>query len=149
MSKTTSGKFFAIKTTIGQENVVIQIARLRINADKLKIKGLLAHPGLKGTIIVEAPNAGIVNTVLGGMRHVRKVVFGTVDLEEIKNLIKVEDSIIEYQVGDTVDVISGPFRDMKGRIVRVEIDKKEAVIEFLDVNFTLPVTITTDMIKKA
>ena len=53
----------------------------------------------------------------------------------------------EFKEGDIVEVISGPFRDMKARIMRVDKEKREVVIEFLDASFTLPVTISTDVLR--
>ena len=141
--------FYAMRVTAGQEENVIAVASLRIRTQGIPIRSLLAPPGIKGIIIVEADNIGTLNTTLSGIRHVKKIIYGNVDPEEVRDLITLEEKVVEYGVGDLVEVVSGPFKDMKGKVVRAERDKREVVIEFLDATFTLPVTITTDMLRKA
>jgi transcriptional antiterminator NusG len=148
MSEEVKTRLYAVKVTTGQEENVIGVASLKIRAQELPIRVLLSPPKLPGTIIVEAENIGVVSQVFGGMRHVKRIVYGTVDPEEVKRLLTVEEKVEEFNVGDMVEVVSGPFRDMKGKVVRAEKDKREVVIEFLDASFTLPVTITIDMLRK-
>lgn len=124
------------------------MARLRIESQGIPIKSFLLPPGTNGTIIVEADNIGDVNMALSGIRHVKRVIYGTISRDEIERLVTVEEKVVEFQPGDEVEAISGPFRDMKARVIRAEKDKKEVVIEFLDASFTLPVTISVDMLKK-
>jgi len=148
MDEKVKTKLYAVKVTSGQEENVMGVASLRIRAQGIPIRALLAPPNLPGTIIVEADNIGVVNQAFSGMRHVKRIVYGTIDPEEVKSLLTVEEKVEEFNVGDIVEVVSGPFRDMKGRVVRAEKDKREVVIEFLDASFTLPVTITSDMLRK-
>ncbi len=138
-----------MRVTSGQEENVIAVASLRIRTRGIAIKSLLSPPGSKGIIIVEADNIGNLNMAFSGIRHVKKIIYGNVDPEEVEQLITLEEKVVEYEVGDMVEVVSGPFKDMKAKVVRAEKDKREVVIEFLDATFTLPVTITTDMLKKA
>ncbi|NIM45801.1 MAG: transcription elongation factor Spt5 [Nitrososphaeria archaeon] len=148
MASEKTSKFYAVKVTTGQEENVIAVACLRIESQNIPIKSIFAPPGLDGTIIVEADHIGEVNTALSGIRHVKRVIYGTVSQEEIQRLVIVEEKIEEFNLDDEVEVISGPFRDMKARVVRAEKDKREVVIEFLDAAFTLPVTISVDMLRK-
>ena len=145
----TDTRFYAVKVTSGQEENVMGVASLRIRAQGFPIKSLLAPPRLRGTIIVEATDFGAVNMALSGIRHVKRVLYGAIEEDEISNLITVEKKVEEFNAGDAVEVVSGPFKDMKGKVVRAEKDKKEVLIEFLEASFPLPVTITTDMLRKS
>ncbi len=52
-------KFFAIRITGGQENIVANIIQNRINAKKIGIHSILILDNFKGYIIVEAPDSNI------------------------------------------------------------------------------------------
>lgn len=144
-----SSKFYAVKVTAGQEHNVIRVASLRIRSQEIPIKALFAPPNMRGTIIVEADNSGVVNSTLSDMRHVKRVLYGTIKPEEIESMVKVEEEVeVTYDVGDKVEVISGPFKDMIGKITRSDKDKNEVIVEFEDASFSLPVTLSTDMLKK-
>ncbi|RLG61158.1 transcription elongation factor Spt5 [Candidatus Geothermarchaeota archaeon] len=142
-----SGRFYAVRVTAGQEANVAKVASLKIQARKYPIHSLIIPPNLRGVIIVESDNVSTVKVVFQDIRHVKKIVFGTISFEEIHKMIEERKMEEEFYEGDIVEVISGPFRDMRAKITRVDREKKEAVIEFLDASFTLPVTITTDMLK--
>lgn len=140
-------RFYAVRVTVGQESNVAKVASLRISAEKIPIKSILIPPDLKGVLIVESDNVSMINQVFSGMRHVKKIVFGTISLNEVRRLIEKREIEEEFMEGDIVEVSSGPFRDMRAKITRVDMDKREAVIEFLDASFTLPVTISIDMLR--
>lgn len=145
----TSNKFFAIRVTGGQEENVAKIIRQRVEAENLPIYSILIPPGTKGLLIIEADNANVVSDAVSGIKYFKRMVFGTVSPEEIIAVVKAKIEEEEFKVGDIVEVISGPFRDMKARVMRVDKDKKEVVIEFLDRSVTLPITVSTDMLKRS
>jgi len=145
----TSNKFFAIRVTGGQEENVAKIIRQRVEAENLPIYSILIPPGTKGLLIIEADNANVVSDAVSGIKYFKRMVFGTVSPEEVIAVVKAKIEEEEFKVGDIVEVISGPFRDMKARVMRVDKDKKEVVIEFLDRSVTLPITVSTDMLKRS
>jgi transcriptional antiterminator NusG len=135
--------------TGGQEENVAKIIRQRVEAENLPIYSILIPPGTKGLLIIEADNANVVSDAVSGIKYFKRMVFGTVSPEEIIAVVKAKIEEEEFKVGDIVEVISGPFRDMKARVMRVDKDKKEVVIEFLDRSVTLPITVSTDMLKRS
>lgn len=139
--------FFCIRVTAGQEHNVAKVASLKIQARKYPIYSIIIPPSVKGIIIVESDNISNVKVVFQDIRHVKKIVFGTISMEEVVRMIEERRIEEEFKVGDIVEIISGPFRDMKAKISRIDLEKKEAVIEFLDASFTLPVTISTDVLR--
>jgi hypothetical protein len=64
-------KFFAIRTTGGQERVVANLLQTRANAKKLLIRSIIVLDSFKGYIIVEAPDSNVAYEALAGIRHVR------------------------------------------------------------------------------
>jgi transcriptional antiterminator NusG len=149
LTNITSHKFFAIRVTGGQEENVAKIIRQRVEARSLGIYSILIPPGTKGLLLIEADNANVVTEAISGIKYFKRMVFGTVSPEEVIAIVKAKVEEEEFKVGDVVEVISGPFRDMKAKVMRVDKDKKEVVIEFLDRSVTLPITVSADMLKKA
>ena len=144
----TQHKYFAVRVTGGQEENVAKVVKQRVEANNMPIYSIIIPPATKGILIVEADNAATVLEAFSGIKYFKRLVYGTIPEAQVMNMIKakVEE---EFNVGDVVEVISGPFRDMKARILRIDKDKKEAVIEFLDRSVTLPITVSTDMLRKS
>jgi len=142
-------KYFAVRVTGGQEENVAKVVRQRVEANNMPIYSIIIPPASKGILILEADNAAAVLEALSGIKYFKRLVYGTIPESEVMSIIKARVEEEEFNVGDVVEVISGPFRDMKARILRIDKDKKEAVIEFLDRSVTLPITVSTDMLRKA
>jgi len=54
-SQESDSKFFAIRTTGGQEHIVVNLAQNRINSKKIPVRSILLLDSFKGYIIIEAP----------------------------------------------------------------------------------------------
>ena len=67
----SDSKFFAIRTTGGQERVVASLLQTRVNAKKIGIRSVMVLDSFKGYIIVEAPDSNVAYEALSGIRHVR------------------------------------------------------------------------------
>ena len=147
--KVEEHKYFVVRVTGGQEENVAKIVRQRVKATNMPIYSIIIPPASKGLLILEADSAAAVLEALSGIKYFKRLVYGTIPEDEVFNIIKAKVEEEEFKIGDIVEVISGPFRDMKARVLRVDKDKKEVVIEFLDRSVTLPITVSTDMLRKA
>ena len=123
-----STRFYAVRVTAGQEHNVAKVASLKIQSRNLPIYSIVIPPNIKGIIIVESQNISTVKSIFQDIRHVKKIVFGTISLDEVRRVIEERKIEEEFYEGDIVEIMSGPFRDMKARITRIDKDKKEAVI---------------------
>src|SRR5215831_15471286 len=119
-------KFFAIRTTGGQENIVANIIQNRVNAKKIGIHSILILVNFKGYIIVEAPDSNIAYEALAGVRHVRGQIRGELPFKDIEGYLVKKPVVSDLNVDDTVEIIGGPFKAMKAKITRVDYEKQEA-----------------------
>lgn len=142
-----STSIFAVRTTAGQEKNVANLIAARVENAKLPIKALLIPETLRGYIFVEAEGPHFVEKAIAGIRHVRSQVPGIVDFSEVERYIIVKPVIEELDEGDTVDIISGPFKGMRAKITRVDDTKEEVTLELLEATFTLPITVHADYVK--
>ena len=72
----SDSKFFAIRTTGGQEHIVVNLAQNRINSKKIPVRSILLLDSFKGYIIIEAPDSNIAYDALIGVRHVKGQIRG-------------------------------------------------------------------------
>lgn len=145
---TSDSKFFAIRTTGGQERVVASQIQVRVNAKKLGIRSVMVLDSFKGYIIVEAPDSNVAYEALAGIRHVRGQIRGDLPFKDIEGYLVKKPVISELNVDDTVEVIAGPFKSMKAKITRVDYEKQEATVVLLDSPYQIPVTVDANYLKK-
>jgi transcriptional antiterminator NusG len=141
-------KFFAIRTTGGQERVVANILQNRISAKKLGIYSVLLLDSFKGYIIVEAPDSNVAFEALSGVRHVRGQIRGELPFKDIEGYLIKKPVVTDLSLDDTVEVIAGPFKSMKAKITRVDYEKQEATVVLLDSPYQIPVTVDANYLKK-
>ncbi|HKF27133.1 MAG TPA: transcription elongation factor Spt5 [Nitrososphaera sp.] len=141
-------KFFAIRTTGGQERVVANMVQTRANAKKLLIRSIIVLDSFKGYIIVEAPDSNVAYEALAGIRHVRGQIRGDLPFKDIEGYLVKKPVVSELSTNDTVEVIAGPFKSMKAKITRVDYEKQEATVVLLDSPYQIPVTVDANYLKK-
>jgi transcription termination/antitermination protein NusG len=141
-------KFFAIRTTGGQERIVANLLQTRANAKKLQIRSILVLDSFKGYIIVEAPDSNVAYEALAGIRHVRGQIRGDLPFKDIEGYLVKKPVVSELNANDTVEVIAGPFKSMKAKITRVDYEKQEATVVLLDSPYQIPVTVDANYLKK-
>ncbi|NIP67499.1 transcription elongation factor Spt5 [Candidatus Bathyarchaeota archaeon] len=142
-----SSAIFAVRTTAGQEKNVANLVAAKVETNNLPVKAILVPESLKGYIFVEAEGPHIVDEAIGGIKHVRSRVPGTVSFPEVEKYIVAKPMIAELDEGDIVEVVGGPFKGMRARITRVDQTKEEVVLELLEATFTLPITVHADYVK--
>ncbi len=144
----SDSKFFAIRTTGGQERVVAGQIQVRVNAKKIGIRSVMVLDSFKGYIIVEAPDSNVAYEALAGIRHVRGQIRGDLPFKDIEGYLVKKPMVSELNVEDTVEVIAGPFKSMKAKITRVDYEKQEATVVLLDSPYQIPVTVDANYLKK-
>lgn len=138
---------FAVRTTAGQERNVANLIAARAEVNKLPIKSILVPEGLKGYLFIEAEGPHFVEDAISGIKHVKSRVPGIVSVSEIEKYIVIKSIIEELDIDDVVEVIGGPFKGMRAKIIRVDRTKEEVTIELLEATFTLPITVHADYVK--
>jgi len=147
VSSERKSKFFAIRTTGGQEHVVARLIENRIAVKKLGVQAILVLDNLKGYIVVEAPDANIAYEALAGVRHVRGQIRGELQFKEIEGFLIKKPTVTELSVDDTVEIVGGPFKGIRAKITRVDYERQEATVILLDAPYQLPVTIDANYLK--
>ena len=138
---------FAVRTTGGQEKIVMRLLEARIKMEKINIQSVLLLSDLKGYVVVEARDPPSMFNAIEGIRHVRGQLRGELAYNEIDKYLIKKSTVSELAVENTVEIIGGPFKGMKATVTRIDQEKEEATVVLLDASYQLPVTVDANYLK--
>ncbi|MFH1257135.1 MAG: transcription elongation factor Spt5 [Candidatus Diapherotrites archaeon] len=140
---------FTIRTTVGQESLVVDILGNKIRKEDLNIFSLSVIPGLKGYILIEADNEMTVRRGIANTSHVKGkgIVGGAVKIEELSSLLEAKPLMQSIKADMKVELIAGPFKGEKAKVLRVNDTKEEVTVELLEAAVKIPVTIKAEHIR--
>jgi len=147
LSQETKTHLFAIRTTGGQEKVVMNLLQSKINNGQINLYSVLLVDNLKGYIVVEAKDANSAFNSLQGIRHIRGQLRGEMEFKDIEGYLVTKSTAPTIAVDNVVEIIGGPFKGMKATVTRVDNDKQEATVILLDAPYQLPVTVDSNYLK--
>lgn len=140
-------KIYAVRTTIGQEKNVADMITTRTGKEGFGIYSVLVPYEIKGYIMVETLNKTEIEKSLKGVSHARGIVAGEIGIGEIEKFFEPKPMVTKVDTGDIVELITGPFKGEKARVVRVDLKKEEITVELFEATVPIPVTIRGDSIK--
>lgn len=140
---------FTVRTTVGQESLVVDILSNKIKREELNIYSLSVIPGLKGYMLIEADNEMTVRRSIANTSHIKGkgVVGGEVKIDELNNLLEAKPLMKSIKEGQKVELVSGPFKGEKARVLRVNDAKEEVTVELLEAAVKIPLTIKAELIR--
>ena len=149
MSEEVKSHLFAIRTTGGQEKVVMNILETRSKMNKINIQSVLLVDNLKGYVVVEAIDPSAAYQAIEGVRHIRGQLRGELEFKDIEGYLVKKSTVTSLAVDQTVEITGGPFKGMKATITRIDHEKEEATVVLLDASYQLPVTVDANYLKVA
>ena len=144
MSEEIRSHLFAIRTTGGQEKVVMRLLEAKANANKINIQSVLLVENLKGYVVIEAIDPSDAYMAVEGVRHIRGQLRGELEFKDIEGYLVKKSTISQLEVDNIVEITGGPFKGMKATITRIDVEKEEATVVLLDAAYQLPVTVAAN-----
>lgn len=141
--------FFAVRTTAGQELNVLLMLEVRARTAGLPIYSIVSLPNLKGYVVMETPGLHVVYEAIRGLKHIKGKASGTLKWEALESLLKPKSLIDMLKEGEEVEIIAGPFRGMRARVVGVDKVKNEVSLSVLEASYPLTITVPIDYIRLA
>lgn len=144
---------YAVRTTSGRELDVAFIVEKRIlekieKGEDSSVKAIFTTPDVKGFVFIETDKPEEVYKLISNIKYVKASRPLKIPVEEIIGVLKPKVEIEELSVGDEVEIIRGPFRGMKARVISVDKSKNVVTVNLLEAAFTIPVTIQATYVKK-
>ena len=147
MSQEVKSHLFAIRTTGGQEKVVMNLMEARAKMGKINIQSVLLVDNLQGYVVIEALDPNTAFAAIEGVRHIRGQLRGELEFKDIEGYLVKKSTVTQLAVDNTVEITGGPFKGMKATITRIDHEKEEATVVLLDASYQLPVTVDANYLK--
>ncbi|MDI6825889.1 MAG: transcription elongation factor Spt5 [Candidatus Aenigmarchaeota archaeon] len=139
-------KIYAVKTIIGRENVVLEAMTGKAKSCGLSVKAMVHPEELKGYVFVEGELKDI-EAMVKEIPHARSVLRKAIAMSDIKRFVEPKKIEIKVNEGDIVEVIGGPFKGEKGKVIRFDDIKGEVTIELIEITVPIPVTVNAGLVK--
>lgn len=140
-------KIFAVRTTANRENQVLDFVSANAEKKKLDVYCAIKPHGLRGYVFLEAEDFRNAEQAAYGIPYARGVLQKPVDYKEIEHMLEQVKVEVNVQKNDIVEIISGPFKREKAKVMRVDKSKDDVVIEFMESAVSIPITVKLDAIK--
>ncbi|MEM5852857.1 MAG: transcription elongation factor Spt5 [Candidatus Aenigmatarchaeota archaeon] len=137
---------YSVKTVVGRENVVMEAIAGKAKLEGLNIRALFHPEEIKGYIFIEGELQDIEKAIQM-IPHVRGLIKRPIDLKEVKRFLEPKTVEIEFDVGDLVEVIGGPFKGGEGKIIKYDKVKREVTIELIEAVVPIPITVSVEFVK--
>jgi transcriptional antiterminator NusG len=155
---------YVVKVTANQERVVAEMlgreamARRRESPDSGKeVYSVLYTTGLKGYVLVEANSPGSVEDLAMNVPKTKGILLrrkggeldsaGTIKIEELEKTLVPRPVVESINKGDLIELIAGPFKGEKARVVRLDKVKNEITVELIEAAVPIPVSVKGEDIK--
>jgi transcriptional antiterminator NusG len=129
-----------LRTTTGRENVVIDSLSNRIKKENILIKSIIHPSELRGYVFIEG-EMNDIETVIKGVPHVRGLINKSVSMDQLERFLIVEKQEIKIDIGDVVEVVGGPLKGEKAKVIRINEGKNEVTVESIEAAIPIPMTI--------
>ncbi|MGV8085814.1 MAG: transcription elongation factor Spt5 [Candidatus Bilamarchaeum sp.] len=139
---------YAIRVTSGQEKIIAEILLKKAHADKAAIYSVVHVENVKGYLFVEAAEENSLVKLIQKVKHIKGFLKKSMTVSEIENLIKTSSSpAMVLEVGDVVEMTSGPFKGERAKVVDLDEAKDEVTVELVEVAVPIPVTVKSKILK--
>ena len=138
---------YTYRVTAGQESIVADMLYEKIRKYKLPVKALVVSPMLKGYLIAEADNEFDAKQAIQNVPHVKGLLQNTMQISDIAEFLESKPAEVIINRGQMVEIVSGPFKGEKAKVVRIDTEKDDVTVELIEVAVPIPVTIKLNTIR--
>ena len=138
---------YALRTLVGQEKNVARLLSRNVKNSDIEVTSILVPDNLRGYILVESATKIDMQNPAFKVPNLRGSVEGEISFEEIKSFLNPEPIIASIKKGSIVELITGPFKGERAKVVRIDEPKEEVVLELIEAAIPIPVTVKGDQIR--
>lgn len=137
-------RFYALRVVGGYEEKVALMLGERARSLRLDVRSIVYSKDLKGAVFVEVGDPKDLYYLIRGVKSIRGRAL-QVSVDEVIKLVRPAVVTAEVTRGQVIQVIGGPFKGMKGKVV--EVRKSEVDITLLEGDSKIVVTVPIDQVK--
>ncbi|MEK6900120.1 MAG: transcription elongation factor Spt5, partial [Nanoarchaeota archaeon] len=141
-------QIYGLRTAANMEDQVVDylISKLQ-KQPTLGILAVIRPHGMRGYIFVEATSKGDSETTLQGVPYARGLLPHEIPYQEIEHMLEQVKVEMNIHKNDIVEIISGPFKRENAKVIRINKQKEEIVVELLEAAVPIPITVKMDAVK--
>ncbi len=141
-------EFYIVRTVPGKEDKFVESAYNMISKkEDHGIYAIFRPESVKGYIFVEAESLTKVVDAFRTVPNSKGVIKKEIAFEELSKYFEKEGEQIVVHERDIVEIISGPFKGDKAKVIRVVPGKDEIIIEPINMTVPIPITLSLDDIR--
>ena len=140
-------EILTLRTTANREDHVLDFISANVEKKGLHVYSIFRPHGLRGYVFIEARTRADAEEACSGVPYARGILPGKLDYTEIEHMIEQAKATVDIRKNDIVEVIAGPFKREKAKVVRIDEAKGEVVVELLEAAVPIPITVSLDSVK--
>lgn len=138
---------FVYRVTAGQEKVVADLLHHKVKKDNLNVYGVAFLDSLKGYLVIEAEDEVAARQAAMRIPHIKGVLKRSMNISELEGIIATKAAGIKLNKNDIVELVSGPFKGERARVIKVDEAKEDCTVELMEVAVPIPVTIKLNTVR--
>ena len=138
---------FAIRTTANREDQVLDFISSNVKKKNINVYSIVRPHGMRGYIFIEASTRTDAEQAAFNVPYARGLLPKHLDYSEIEHMLEQVKREVNIKKNDVAEIIAGPFKREKCKIVRVDKAKEEIVVELLEAAVPIPITLHLDAVK--
>lgn len=138
---------FVVKVITNKEDQAAELIATKAEKKNMEVFSVIRPHGLRGYILVEAQDYETAQQSALNLPYVKGVIFKNLDYKEVEHVVEPAATTINIEKGDVVEILSEPFKREKAKVVRVDKQKEEVVVELLEAAVPIPITVKLDNVK--
>src|SRR3989338_5978497 len=140
-------QIFVLRTTANREEQVIDFVSSNAQKKKLEVYSIIHPHGMRGYVFLEAKDRQAAEESFIGIPYAKGLLPKPVEMKEIEPMLEQVAIKVNIQKNDIVEIITGPFKHEKAKVIRIDLQKEEVVLEILETAVPIPLTLKLDSVK--
>lgn len=139
---------YAVRCVGKKEKYLIDAIENNVRSKALPVKAVLYIPEIKGYLFIEAEDENVVKNTIAGNPYSRGIIPKPIKSDELKHFFEEKEDLVLLKEGDIVEIVGGPLKRDKAKIISIDYAKKEARVEIIDSSTPIPLTMKLELLKK-
>src|SRR3989339_675863 len=137
-------QIFVLRTTANREEQVIDFVSSNAQKKKLEVYSIIHPHGMRGYVFLEAKDRQAAEESFIGIPYAKGLLPKPVEMKEIEPMLEQVAIKVNIQKNDIVEIITGPFKHEKAKVIRIDLQKEEVILE---IPVPIPLTLKLDSVK--
>lgn len=141
-------EIYSVRTAANREDQVVDYMISKLAREtKLSIYSIIRPHGMRGYIFIEVGSLGDAEQFLQGVPYARGLLPHQIPYPEIEHMLEQVKVEMNIRKNDIVEIISGPFKRENAKVMRINKQKEEIVVELVEAAVPIPITVKMDAVK--